>query len=321
MADINDRGQIILVAAFALGVIFIALAVVVNTAIFTENLATRSESTDGSDALQQRYEVEQSVGDIIQSVNEDNLELSDTEEKSVSTLRSLNWLDYNVSNASNQIAYWQGQNGRLSSVEVNKITGGVRFISSDTAQNFTEGGSNSSTWNLATSVEDTRSLRINITNGTSLNDSQFGAFNLSVDDGTNEWEMAVYNNSGGDVVINVTEPNGGSAECRTPDSNPTIDVTGGTFAGKVCPALDVSDGTDLTFGSNVSDPYTISFENATEIKGVYSGVVNVSSRGDVGNVDGDTAPAIYSAMVDFEYRTKSVRYATAIRVAPGEPPS
>ena len=36
MADLNgDRGQILLIAAFAMSVIFIALALVVNGAIFT----------------------------------------------------------------------------------------------------------------------------------------------------------------------------------------------------------------------------------------------------------------------------------------------
>ena len=44
MADVTrpNRGQLLLVAAIALGILFVALALILNTAIFTENLATRS---------------------------------------------------------------------------------------------------------------------------------------------------------------------------------------------------------------------------------------------------------------------------------------
>ncbi|MEF8907354.1 MAG: hypothetical protein V5A13_05805, partial [Haloarculaceae archaeon] len=50
----RDRGQIILVTAFALAVAFVALSVVINGAIFTQNLATRGDTAGGGDALQQR---------------------------------------------------------------------------------------------------------------------------------------------------------------------------------------------------------------------------------------------------------------------------
>ena len=46
----DSRGQIILVAALAIAVTFVALALIVNTVIFTENLATR-ETVDGQQAV------------------------------------------------------------------------------------------------------------------------------------------------------------------------------------------------------------------------------------------------------------------------------
>ena len=49
MADLKgERGQILLIAAFALAVIFIALGLVVNGAIFTENLASQGDASGGS---------------------------------------------------------------------------------------------------------------------------------------------------------------------------------------------------------------------------------------------------------------------------------
>ena len=65
----DDRGQIILVAAFAIAVIFVSLALIVNSAIFTENLASRGETAGSDGALSMRAMVETNVGDSMEAIN------------------------------------------------------------------------------------------------------------------------------------------------------------------------------------------------------------------------------------------------------------
>jgi len=68
----DDRGQIILIAALALAVTFIGLALVVNSAIYTQNLASRGEVAGSNDALEMRAMVETNVGQGVTAANRYN---------------------------------------------------------------------------------------------------------------------------------------------------------------------------------------------------------------------------------------------------------
>lgn len=56
MADVTvsrrDRGQMLLVGAFALSLVFVALALLLNSAIYTENLTTRSSGDDTQETVE-----------------------------------------------------------------------------------------------------------------------------------------------------------------------------------------------------------------------------------------------------------------------------
>ncbi len=298
MANLGERGQIILVAAFALGVIFIALAVVVNTAIFTENLATRTEATDGSDALESRHEVEQSVGEILVTVNED------ADNPSVAFRE-------NVSELDNQSSYWEAGSGRIVSTEVVGTTNGRRFYQ-DTDGTFDDGGDD---WIVAESVDQSRAIRLNITNDLALSGSEDSAFRLSLNDTSDDyWNMTVYR-SGGNVVVSVEEDGGNTAQCSTTTAEPRIDVTAGTLGGEPCTALRIDGGTEMQYGTGLDDRYDIVFYNGTQMEGTYEGV----TQGGVVSVSANDETALYSSTVRYVYETSAVRYETDIRVAPGEP--
>ncbi|MFW5900746.1 MAG: DUF7261 family protein, partial [Halodesulfurarchaeum sp.] len=66
----RSRGQIILLAGFALAIIFVSLALILNTAIFTENLATR-ETDDGHDALDLQQAVIETGDVLLRETNHD----------------------------------------------------------------------------------------------------------------------------------------------------------------------------------------------------------------------------------------------------------
>jgi len=298
VANLGERGQIILVAAFALGVIFIALAVVVNTAIFTENLATRTEATDGSDALEFRHEVEQSVGAILATVNED------ADNPSVA-------FQQNVSELDNQSSYWEAGSGRIVSTAVVGTTNGRRFYQG-TGGTFDDGGDD---WIVAESVDRSRAIRLNITNNVALSGSEDSAFTLSLNDTSDDdWNMTVYR-SGGNVVVSVEDSGGNTAQCSTTTAEPTIDVTSGTLGGDPCTALRIDDGTEIRYGTGLDDPYDIVFYNGTQMEGTYEGV----TRGGAISGSANDETTLYSGTVRYVYETSAVRYETDIRVAPGEP--
>lgn len=74
MAAVNrpnaDRGQLILVTGFTIAVVLVALVVLLNTVIYTENLATRGVDAGGADAIEYRATIVGSVGELIEVENE-----------------------------------------------------------------------------------------------------------------------------------------------------------------------------------------------------------------------------------------------------------
>lgn len=61
----RDRGQLILVAGLTVAVILVMLVLLLNTVIYTENLATRGTDSGGGDALEYRATVVGSVEELI----------------------------------------------------------------------------------------------------------------------------------------------------------------------------------------------------------------------------------------------------------------
>jgi hypothetical protein len=75
MASVNsirprDRGQLILVTGLTIAVILVMLVLLLNTVIYTENLATRGIDSGSGDAVEYRATVAGSVGELIERENE-----------------------------------------------------------------------------------------------------------------------------------------------------------------------------------------------------------------------------------------------------------
>lgn len=66
----RDRGQLILVTGLTIAVILVMLVLLLNTVIYTENLATRGIDSGGGDAVEYRATVVGSVGELIERENE-----------------------------------------------------------------------------------------------------------------------------------------------------------------------------------------------------------------------------------------------------------
>ncbi len=305
----SDRAQLILITAFALAAIFLGLAIIVNSAIFTENLATRSENVDSTEALEYRHSTTQVVGNVIGYANKFNSTGSTPDPVWRNVSRSIGELnDYT--------GIQQSQSGAAVALEFDSTTNGSRIFQTD-GTDFTANGS-SGDWTLATDVEQTRAFEINVS---SFPGNDFAV----VVNGTDEWRAEI-DSSG----VEVERSNGASESCSvTPE---IIDLTGGTVNGESCPALiDTTTGEPLHFGVGVIGDYAIEFENPGDIDGDYSLVVDNSTSGlkavNNDNYADDSSPgdnpqvtpAMYSAVVEMQYQTPELEYVTLVRVAPGEP--
>jgi hypothetical protein len=325
----SNRGQLLLIGAFIIAVSFVVLALIVNSAIFTENLATRDEVAGSGDALDHRHEVEQSVEETMIEINRNNSLDSNLEDL----------IKSNVDQISTQGGVQQSAQGRIVEVENDSIVieTGIK-VAQDTEEPFsnttaTSDDPVSDNWVVVENVTTTRNLRMNITDLKSLSSPGGDPFELEIENSSASWNMSIIYEDTPDLVnITVESPNHGSPEVctRTATDYIKIDVTRAMVGREPCHALSqTTDGTEMWFG--LEDEYDIKFNNYGSIKGTYSFIIddgdfNDDNFGDGGSNhdDYDHDPyyrdAIYNATVPFKYHTADVGYETEIEIAPGEVP-
>lgn len=347
MADLNrrDRGQIILIAAFALAVLFVSLALIVNSAIFTENLASRGETTGSDGALMARAMAEENVGNGVRSANTYNY----------TSPNLMPAIEKSVRNMSGQRERQQVLSGGL----VNVTNPHDEEIGSRVAMNDTGGGnytdtgqdtiSSSGDWLLVDRVEEdyagqphtTRAFEMEIKGGSDLSSDDLlsltGRFTVVVNNTgspSRQWKVKVWKEDANPTHIHVqTElPSGTTEECEkvVTDDSIRISLTEGTVDSRPCDALGYhqASDTDFSFASGVSTPYNISYENGDTVKGNYS-LVTTNPKADGNNLDNlDNGPsagpapyitrAVYEVDVEFSFVNSNINYTTDVRVAPGE---
>jgi hypothetical protein len=319
----DERGQIILIAAFAMAVTFVTLALVVNSAIFTENLASRGETSGSDDALLVRHEVERATGSAIEYANAHNATSNET---------LANSLRDSVATISAVTTEQHATGGKIVTVEgPTAIENGTQIrdesLGGSTFVNATVGGANETDWRVADGIAETRAYRMNVT-GVNRTDNFGGPaaeqFQLIVtDSGGGTWTMNVTHENtatGGEYRVGVENAAGEEGYCAVDETVDYfhVDLTAGLVAGEPCPAL--------SFGEGLSTPYDITYQEGDEVTGNYSVVVNdesVSSNDNLASSPGSDDPywdeAIYAANVTFRYDGPDMTYETTVRAAPGEP--
>lgn len=329
----RGRGQIILVAAFALAVTFVALAVVVNSAIYTENLASRGETAGTDDALYLRYEAAGAVGDVIEFANVYNTSnLAGTVESGVA----------NVSVAVERQAATSGAYVNLS-LSGGPVSG-VRVAQNESSARAFTSANHDEDWTVVTDVTPTASYDNNTrafdlaVEKSSLASGRSGAFTVVVDEwkATSTWEMRLYRDATNpdEIVVEVTRGDGSTKACRTVVNDATVElsVTRGRVDGEPCYALRESgqpgdtNFSDFRYGTGVGTHYNVSFANGDAAAGNYSFVANRPSIGSSStlNTSGSrdspyVTDAVYEVTLGFVYESPSAWYETDVRVAPGEP--
>jgi hypothetical protein len=308
--DTERRGQILLVTGFALAVVFVGLALVFNSVIYTENLATRSESTTTSDPVIHKQSLEAGTERIIEYVNEYNATNASGYDP---VAKNVTWAFENMTAV---MIDQQLEDGQVVDDSIRDFENGTLVQQTNASRNFTS-ATNATNWTpINGSANGVRGMEFNVTeihSGT--------AFNVTAEDGDgDEWEMKVRS---GDA-IQVETPSGTTTECGPPSGATPfrINVSAGTVA-------DGSGGTEscseLSF-EGLGTVEAVEFNHSDNANGSYSFIVNKTrSNVDTSGVDyGPNSrfpridPAIWGVTVEVDYESDVLEYVTDFRVVPGE---
>lgn len=311
----DRRGQLVLVAGLALAVILVAFVLLANTAIFTENLATRDNGVGEHDALGYRSSVVDGVGGIVDRENENAVGSDDYDAVKSNINASISALDEQLRGAAARSA---------ASARINEsgltYTEGRLIRQTDASREF-RAANGDADWAVVTDTDGVRAFAMDVDPLASGSPGSLsGVFTIIVNDTSDgtEWRVYVYE-TGGDVVVAV-EPDGGSQTqvCAVAGTTVTLDLTAGTLDGEACSGLD--------WAAGVTDEYSVKFANGDEAQGTYDlTAAGGSSVFDPTLVNDDpssgspyAADAVYAVDVPVRFQTPELEYAATIRVAPGE---
>ena len=312
----EDRAQLILITGLMLAVTLVAVVLLLNTVIYTENLATRGADAGGAEAIEFRDGAVDDLAGILHrehrngsaNVTESFGASAETYGRTVGDLRA--------------------RDGVIAAVRPNLSTVEEGYFiaqneTDDGLRNMTAPGSNDADWTVAGNATRTRNYRLTV-DPASLSDSTSGAFTVVADGrpgGTNEtWSATLTRETDGDLTVTVETANGTTVEtfASPPDENHTVDFTAGTVNGEPFDALVWAEWAQTD--GDPYEPYDVRYENGDRARGTYHLVVD--DRDDGANPDRPSRPyvdeAIYSVEVELLHRTPELTYRDVIRLAPGE---
>lgn len=323
----DRRGQMMVVMSLVLAVLFVAMALYLNTAIYAENRAAQQADLAGAGGATSYVEaVEVSVGGSIGYVNEYNNtgEGVDTDVDEYSDMHDE--LEADVRTWSNSAQHLETTWGRSANVSLQETTPGIRIVQNESQTFENDNAATPENWTVV-ETESVRAYEMNVTDvgpdEVAPDDVHTAEDAFSVDfDGTRHVYVHEYD---GSINVTVTDSMGAvQASCGFSDKHPwvVVDVTGAELRGpdgvtESCPALH-----DEVLGV-MAGSYEISHENASSVEGTYELVAEEPDAEADFYGPGDGSPyetdAIYSADVHVVYETPRTSFAAEIRVAPGEP--
>jgi len=319
MTGERNRGQLILVAGLGIAVTFVVLALLLNTVIYTENLATRSSDVGADQVSSYQHAVREGLGGALVRANDYNYSSYDSLGSRFRT----------------DVRLWDGNatqlrvvDGEVSTVRLVETTNGTR-ISQDAAGNF-QNASGDTDWTVARGLTGTRRFELNVTKGGLADHSGvFGtpagllgssAFRIRVDNASATWHAGVYHDTATDeVVVQVVNASGDLAgSCAVDRDHVVVDLAAGTVAGTPCAPLAFP-------GANGA--YEIDARNGNAFVGNYTLVVDrrlgplrstyaTDPYYDQGNGVPYATDAIYNATLNVSVTSPAVTYATNVTVAP-----
>lgn len=327
MADVSrDRAQLMVVGAIALAVALVAVGLVLNFSIYTENLATREGNSGASSVVHEQQAAVDGVGRAIEYVNTHYAAASDHNKTEINET-----LQQHVADLNGSLAKIGAVSG--GSVQVTHVRPylGVRLADQNQSRAYLS-KSDAENWKLVDDANEVgrftmRLDRSSLTdvNGLSLSlDLNTGIYHVNVTDANNnKWTTYVYRDSSTGYAYLVTDSGNVLDElgdilytCKSTKENLTIDFTEGTFGGTDCPEL-------RYFANDVAQPYDVKFGEGDDATGTYEILLNSTSSHVSSNFNDpsvDESPyahnATFTADVTFQYIGNDVRYRDQRTISP-----
>ncbi|MFA9517090.1 hypothetical protein ACERIT_07725 [Halopenitus sp. H-Gu1] len=337
IADRTDRAQLFLVGAIVLAVLFLALAALLNSVIYTGNLATRDSGSDVAATI----EYDDAAHDAIEVVLAETNDYSEGTDVAHDEL----WTEF-----SEGIDAWESASaehaairGTMVSIENVTITNGTRIQhNSTTGENFYPVDDNTTTeWTLADSTRVRKyTIEAEPTNGTAATLNDTDPVNVTETffiefTGNETYYLHLYRTSSGDGCALVHDGTDGVERECVSDSEFHVNLTGDSTNSNITIAPASAPGSteafDVSLFESVGPGHEITYHNPGTMNGTYTLTIS-STTGDAGmdanrfNEDPNASgsPTADDAIYDVEYdvirRSKAVRYRNGTRIAPEEAP-
>lgn len=311
-----DRGQLLVVAGLVMAVSLVALVVLLNATIYSENVATRGvEATDG-EALEVRATAVGGVGELVDATNRDEPGSFGGANDTVAA---------GVADLDDRMARRYARRGGVTHLDVgDPPTTEGRYLATTGNGTSLANATNATTYAFADGIDRTRGFRLELdpdalaeTTAGNAPDESFHVV-LNGSDLSESREVYVYRNATVDEVTVATGTNGSDPTVRCAvdagtDGPVALDLTGERLGDGPCfgvwpSALDTP-----------SDAYSVEFANADAADGEATATVRPGSGSGFAADHDDDWPAVYDVTIDLRYRTADLRFETTVRVAPGEP--
>lgn len=306
----HDRGQILLVAGLAIAVTLVALVLILNTVIYTQNLAARGTAVEDGAAVDFRTEAAAGVGEAIDAENRaehgDWVQVSENVTEAVARYDELH-------------SRYPAERATVADIEVEtlSLSEGTLLHQTNASRNFASVDGDDD-WLLVENVSTVRQFRMTVS-GENLSDGDSGAFTMRLESDSDTRTVYIYNDTDDDIAVSNDADGSVPDDCTVSEPEATIDLTEGTVGGSDCSELQYpTDG-----------EYNVSYQNAGEVTGTYEVTVDLP-RGDskvktddFGDAASSASPravrAVYDAAFDLHFETPTLEFHTRVRVAPGEP--
>ncbi len=305
----DDRGQLILVGAVVIAIALVGLVVVLNSVLYTENVANREPISATQDAQDAQTFVQGDIGSLVSRVN------YDARYESPAAVRSA--VNDSVVEYSTLVGLRLARHTPASlNLTVTNETVGTG-IEQDSGRNFTN-RTNAGNWTVARNA-DVRRYVMSV-NRSSLSTDPDAAFAMTAVDGAANWTLTLSRN-GSDVVLRTDGSAVSNSTCAVSGKRVRIDVRNGTAAG--C-SFGFADGVTGIGGGG----YDIRYRNGTNASGNYSIILNgtdatVPSSSVYSDPSKSSSPyrtyVVYDFGIRLTYATPELTYRTLIRSVLYEP--
>jgi hypothetical protein len=301
MASLNTsrRGQLFLIGAVGLALTFIFITVLLNSAIYAENVSVRSDVVYADEGTQSLYDTRNSLENVMERLNAESPGTTGAEYETAVRTWSQTYQER------------QTGNGRLVNIEPLSTTAGERLFQSSSGTFESAGGA--STWQIVESTPSVRQFRLTV-DAASLDAST--DFRASVSEGFTQYSTVTFTRPfpgsfPNTVYAYVDTPSGPDGYCLATNASGrvTFDLTAGTAEGSDCQLFD-------GFFDKPSSQ-RLWFAAGDEATGTYT--LTVPNSATIGSeVSPEREAQLYSAELELTYVSTTVSYTERIRIADGE---